>query len=412
MCDVYKCREWLQQLWNWLGKSPGQQQQQFMCKGQNPLQMFICLPIVPLVGGCLAPLTLVHSCTLVSVWAHRVGSSNGDLHKALQALGLELVDSNSFNLLAQNMLQQEGEILLVPEYCHPGDPVGVLTALKIVALQSLAVSPQRAAAPGSVDRAAATLPGRNQPLDESEVLEVRQMFARRMAGLTVSQRRILRVFLLQDAGLSQTLRDQAQSSDSVTFQQVLTWIPFYEGAASVSVNNAFESAVRSELSLELPSSSINTLPSFQDLAGPLCVQQPSTCLVTYYIAREVISTRALPSQFLADVQTAETQFMLEHLGVKEMQPTDVYRLFILPNIAFYEPGLRDQVVLQMLLDLPNLIQGDADFEGFLRHVSFLPNRRVSCVWCRNVHPLKNILSMTECIEDGPDGAGSFLTDGI
>lgn len=386
MCDMYIHREWLQQLWNWLGKMSGQQQQQqhVVCKGKGHLQLFVGLPIVPLVGGCLAPLTPVQSCTLVSVSAHRVGSSDCELHHALQALGLELVDSNSFNLLNQNMPQQEEEIWLVPEYCHPRDPVGVLTALRIVALQTLAASLQNASEPGTVGRTAATLLARNQPLSESEVLEVRHMFVGRMAGLTVSQRRILRGFLLQDAGLSETMRDQAESSQSVTFQQVLTWLPFYEGAALVCMNDAFESAVQSAIPLEiLPSS---TLPCFQDLAGPLYVSHSSTCVPCYYIAPEAISAAALPPQFVADIQTAETQFMLEHLGVKEMQATDVYRLYILPNITSYEPGLRDQVVLHMLLNLPNLIQADANFEGFLRHVSFLPNRRVSCcLVCWSVH---------------------------
>lgn len=344
-------------------------------KGQDALLPFIGLPIVPLCSGRLASLSPSHSCTLLNLRSGKAGPMEASFRNTLQALGLELVDDDSFSLPLRDRQQQKDKLLLVPGYCHSGDAAGILAALRIVALQSLArPSPTAAAVAGGGRTNAVLAP--NRVLNMNEVLEVRLMFAGRMAGLTVKQRRALRGFLLKDPELPQTIKDGGRSSDGVTLKQILSWLPLYESAASAVSNDASESAVLAALSSTQSLAIGHTLPPFQDLAGPLCAQNTSSDLVSFYMAPNRIEPKVLSAKFLANRHSAESRVMRDHLGVGEMQPTEAYQFYILPTIASHEPALRDAVVLQMLQNLPNLIQTDKSFQDFLGQVSFLPNRRV------------------------------------
>lgn len=386
------CRKWLQQLWNWIGQTSGEngeqqlqqkqqqqhvwkQQQHLAPKGQDALLPFVGLPIVPLCDGGLAPLTPSHSCTLVNIRSGKAGLADASFLTTLQALGLEVLDDDSFSLPLRDRQQQKDKLLLVPGYCHSGDAAGILNALRIVALQSLTRPPASAATAATTSRATTTVFVPNRVLNEAEVLEVRLMFSRRMESLTVNQRRSLRATLLKDSELSQSMKNGGRSSDGITLKQILTWLPIYESAASAVLNDGAQSAVLALSSTQsVPTGYI--LPPFQDLAGALCVRKSLSELVSYFVAPQRIDPKVLSAKFLSNRHSAESRVLINFLGVSEMQPSEAYRFHILPTIAAHEPSLRDSVVLQMLHNLPNLIQNDKSFQEFVAQVSFLPNVKV------------------------------------
>ncbi|GAB2275278.1 hypothetical protein Dimus_010038 [Dionaea muscipula] len=82
----------------------------------------------------------------------------------------------------------------------------------------------------------------------------------------------------------------------------------------------------------------------------------------------------LGSEFVFTSSTLEDEILLKFYGLPRMGKAHFYRRMVLNRVSSLQPEDRDQIMLSVLQDLPQLCIEDSSFKEALRNIEFVPTR--------------------------------------
>ncbi|GLC59948.1 hypothetical protein PLESTB_001557000 [Pleodorina starrii] len=371
-------RDWLQLLWRWLAT-------------HEPLSCFLGLPLLPILGGRLAPLADAASCTAIlppspegprqaSAAAAEGGGGGGggaaaaaaadpaaQLSELLTQLGLQILDLVSFSELPVGDLIRGSHV-------HRCDGPGILAALQRLSAATQQ-HPQAGRATGSAAAAAA---GSADGADEGAARGGRSVLSAgltaRVAALAAADKRLLRSGLLTEECLTALAaaaagqfrgggggaagRPPPSQAEARALVQLLAALPIYESARGAAAGGGGAMAAAAAAAE----------PRFMSLYGS------GTC----FLAPAGVDVRvlgAVSSGFVVATSEAEGRLMVSYLGVRAVTAAETYRSHVLPALASLPAELRNAAVLGVLRGLPQLSSQDRGFGAWLAQVPFVPNNK-------------------------------------
>lgn len=314
-------QQWASLLWKWLQPRT------------KALHLFVGFPIVPVTGNKLATLQHLQSSNIVAA----TSEWTPDLQRVLQALDCEILDTSGRFVLPQ-----------LPEFVHAGSGPGILncltTALRIAPSQD---SDRTHSAKGALSNS------RSSVLKSTTCLQ--QPDASRVESLATADKVLLRRLLLQERWFAiQAQKDRGLTSAAL---QLLKQLPIYESAAAPMLSaDSEQSPVQAESSADS-----NSQAMFVNLS--------CTC----YIAPPDIHPAVLDHSFIKAEGDGARKVLTKVLGVVNLTSAAIYKQFILPQLSSYPPAVRNAAMLQMLHNLPTLLQQDKGMQVVLQDTAFVPN---------------------------------------
>ncbi|EFJ44918.1 hypothetical protein VOLCADRAFT_118510 [Volvox carteri f. nagariensis] len=386
-------REWLQLLWRWLAT-------------HGSLPCFVGLPLLPILGGRLAPFADAASSISVlppaevvqraaaGAGGRVVSTADGgvgaaadraaQLAELLTQLGLQIVDLETFPDLPVSELLRGGHV-------HRCDGPGILAALQRLSAAThhpqagrttQAPVPQPAGGGPPIDgvgeQPASDGNGRGRPVLSAGL-------AARVTALAAADKHLLRSILLtEDCLTALTASGPSRSATSAGkpalpqaeargLLQLLAALPIYESAKGAGAAATAAAAAGSSGGSGLQAAE----PVFMALHG-----SGGTC----FLAPHGVDVRVLGSLhgsiFVVAASEAEGRLMVTYLGVRAITAAEAFRHHVLPGLVLLPGELRNATVLDMLRGLPQLSAQDRGFGAWLAQVPFVPNNKVWCIAAR------------------------------
>ncbi|KXZ55127.1 hypothetical protein GPECTOR_3g279 [Gonium pectorale] len=374
-------RAWLALLWQWLAT-------------HGPLSSFLGMPLLPILGGRLAPLADYSASTAIlpppasflltvrpsAAYETTLPGGGGalpppeaaeaepaaQLSDVLTQLGLQIVDTAHFPDLPVPELLRGGHL-------HACDGPGVLAALQRL---SLAIAQRQGRA--SVGGSGLTEGGGG---GGSAAGGLPLGFAARISALPPSDKRLLRSLLLTEdclgvlSGAPQRAGGSAACaparlppSEARSLLQLLAALPIFEAAAAPVAAASSGAGVGGAAAPE---------PRFVPLlaaggGGGVMLAPPG-------VDARILGS--LSGVFVLAGSEAEGRLLVAHLGVRPVSAAEAYRRVataashVLPVLSSLPPELRDAAVLGVLRGLPQLGAQDRSFAAWLAQVPFVPNNK-------------------------------------